>query len=248
MMVDIGTVAWKEWRELLTIGGGRRGTILRALVSVGLLGVLWPWLIGASFVASGLPILFAATTAAMYVSALVPDAFPGERERHTLETLLASRLPDGAILIGKVAAVVSYAVGAALIMLVTGWITVNLKVWGAGPLFYRPDVLLAAIVFAVLTAGLVGAFGTLVSLRAATVKQAQQVLTTAIMVILLAPAILAEAWPSAFQRLVTAFSDARPASERMLFLWAGLMMVAQLLLLGIARRRFVRARLLAEIR
>ncbi|MGH7466963.1 MAG: ABC transporter permease [Longimicrobiales bacterium] len=248
MIQDIGTVAWKEWRELLRLGGGRRGLLLRALFSVGLLGVLWPWLIGASFVDSGLPILFAATTAAMYVSALVPDAFPGERERHTLETLLASRLPDSAILLGKIGALVSYALGAALLMLLTGWITVNLKIGADGLLFYRPNVLVTAIAFAALTAGLVAAFGTVVSLRAATVKQAQQVLTTAIMLVLLAPAILAEAWPRVWQRLVDAVSAAQPAGARKLIFWAAAMIALQLLLLGIARRRFVRSRLLAEIR
>src|SRR5262245_6758086 len=132
-MTDVWTVLWKEWRELLRVGGGRRGTILRAVFSVGLLGVIWPWLIGAAFVSSGLPVLFSSATSAMYVSALVPDAFPGERERHTLETLLASRLPDSAILIGKLGATVTYGYGAALLMLLTGWFTVNLKV-GAPPL------------------------------------------------------------------------------------------------------------------
>ncbi len=248
MIQDIGTVAWKEWRELLRIGGGRRGVIVRALFSVGLLGVLWPWLIGASFVASGLPILFAATTAAMYVSALVPDAFPGERERHTLETLLASRLPDTAILLGKLSALVSYAFSAALLMLVTGWITVNLKERGAGLLLYRPTVLIAAVVLAALTAGLVGAFGTLVSLRAATVKQAQQVLTTGLMLILLAPAILAEAAPGTWQRLVTLFSGGLPRPTQMLFLSAAGMVLLQVILLAVARRRFVRGKLLADLR
>ena len=75
MMTDVWTVLWKEWHELLRLGGGRRGTILRAVFSVGLLGVIWPWLIGAPFVSSGLPVLFASATSAMYVSALVPDAF-----------------------------------------------------------------------------------------------------------------------------------------------------------------------------
>jgi ABC-type Na+ efflux pump permease subunit len=36
---------------------------------------------------------------------MITDSIAGERERQTLETLLASRLPDRAILLGKVAAI-----------------------------------------------------------------------------------------------------------------------------------------------
>ena len=247
MMQDALTVAWKEWRELLRIGGGRRGAIVRAMVSVGLLGVIWPWLIGAPFVSSGLPMLFAASTAAMYVSALVPDSFPGERERHTLEALLVSRLPDTAILIGKLGAIMSYALSAAMLMLLAGWVTVNLKVSG-GLLLYRTNVIVTAVVMSVLTAGLVGAFGTVVALRAATVKQAQQVLTTGLMLVLLAPAIMAEAWPSGWQRLVTAFGSSQPAGTRRLITIAGIMLVVQVLLMMVAKQRFVRDRLLGEER
>ena len=247
MIQDIWTVIWKEWRELLRLGGGRRGFILRALFSVGILGVLWPWLIGASFVASGLPILFAATTSAMYVSALIPDAFPGERERHTLETLLASRLPDSAILLGKIGALSSYAFGAALLMLATGWSTVNLKQPG-GLLLYSADVLLLSIILAALTAGLVAAFGTIVSLRAATVKQAQQVLATTIMLLLIAPAILAEAWPAAWNRLIMLTARAGSTDARRFLPMCAVMLALQLLLFAVARRRFQRGKLISEVR
>lgn len=39
---------------------------------------------------------------------MVADSFAGERERHALETLLASRLSDRAILLGEAAALTSY--------------------------------------------------------------------------------------------------------------------------------------------
>ncbi|MEX2284148.1 MAG: ABC transporter permease [Gemmatimonadota bacterium] len=246
-MSDSWTVAWKEWRELLRIGGGRRGVIVRALFSVGLLGVLWPWLIGAPFVASGMPVLFATMTAAMYVSALLPDSFPGERERHTMETMLASRLPDSAVLLGKIGAMVSYAFAAALLMLVSGWITVNLKVSG-DLLLYDTDVLITAVVFSFLTAGLVGAFGTLVSLRAATVKQAQQVLTSGLMLLLLAPAVIAEAWPALWEQMVAAFSTGASSDRQQLVTIAAAMVLAQVILYAIAKRRFVREKLVSDER
>jgi ABC-2 type transport system permease protein len=245
MIEDVATVVWKETRELLRIGGGKRGVIFRAFFSVGLLGVVWPWLIGEPFVDSGLPLLFASATAAMYVAALIPDSFPGERERHTLETLLASRLPDAAILLGKVIAVVAYGYVASMVMLLTGWITVNLK--EGGPLiFYRPHVLLAAIAFALLVAGMMASLGVLIALRASTVKQAQQVLTTGVMCLLLAPAVLAEAWPAGWSALVDQLSGQRRTESTRTLLWAGLLIFAQLLLFAFALRRFKRSKLLIE--
>jgi ABC-2 type transport system permease protein len=186
-------------------------------------------------------------TAAMYVSALLPDSFPGERERHTLETMLASRLPDSAVLLGKIGAMVSYAFAAALLMLVSGWITVNLKVSGR-LLLYETDVLIAAVVFSFLTAGLVGAFGTLVSLRAATVKQAQQVLSSGLMLFLLAPAVIAEAWPALWERMVAAFSTGADTDTQKLVTIAAAMVLVQTVLYAIAKRRFVREKLLSEER
>jgi ABC-2 type transport system permease protein len=183
----------------------------------------------------------------MYVSALVPDAFPGERERHTLETLLSSRLPDAAILLGKISALVTYSFAAALLMLAAGCITVNLKV-RTGLLLYRPGVLVTAIVFGALTAGLVAAFGTVISLRAATVKQAQQVLTTAIMLLLVAPAIVAEAWPSLWQRMVDAASGARSSDTRLLVGLALLLILLQVVLFAVAKHRFERGKLLSDVR
>ena len=246
MITDIWTVLWKEWRELLRLGGGRRGTIMRAVFSVGLLGVIWPWLIGPSFVSSGLPVIVAVATSAMYVSALVPDTFPGERERHTLETLLASRLPDSAILIGKLGATIAYGYIASIAILFTGWATVNLKV-GAPPfLLYNRYVLLSAVVFSALGAGFIAAIGALVSLRAATVKQAQQVLTTGVMLLVLAPAILAEAWPRGWEWLVARFSGQSPGRPGQAITVALGLLLVQGVIFAVVAGRFRRSRLLIE--
>lgn len=242
-MTDTWTIIWKEWQELLSLGGGKRGALLRAFFSIGLLGVIWPWLLGAPFISSVLPVLFAAMTSTMYVSALVPDSFPGERERHTLETLLASRLPDAAILYGKVAAVMLYGISASAVILAVGWITVNLK--EAGPLLlYRPGVLMAAALFAVLGSGFMAALGTVVALRAATVKQAQQVLTTGLMFLFIAPALLAEAWPRGWTWLVESLSG-NAASGSALRIALGLA-IGQIILFAIAHSRFKRNRLLID--
>ena len=132
-MSDVAVVVWKEWRELLRMSGTRRAAVLRHIFSVGVIGVIWPWQFGLPFVHSPLAVVLASITALMYIAGAAPDAFAGERERHTLETLLASRLPDKAILLGKIVALIEYGCVAAAVMLVIGLITVNV-VHGHGQL------------------------------------------------------------------------------------------------------------------
>jgi ABC-2 type transport system permease protein len=113
---------------------------------------------------------------------LIPDSFAGERERHTLETLLASRLPDRAILFGKLVVSMAVAMSVALLVLAIGLVMVNILHWGDGPLFYSPRVLLTDLAlsffFAVITAGA----GVIISLRAETAQEAQQMLAASLMV------------------------------------------------------------------
>ena len=240
-MSDLWTVIRKEWLELLALGGGKRGAFLRAFFSIGLLGVIWPWLLGAPFIGSVLPVLFATMTATMYVSAIIPDSFPGERERHTLETMLATRLPDAAILYGKVIAVVLYGILASVVIIGVGWVTVNLK--EPGPvLLYTRRVLAGAAVFAVLGSTFMAALGTVISLRAQTVKQAQQVLTTGMMFLFIMPALMAEAWPRGWAWLVENLSGRAAAASATRIAIA--LVIGQIVLFAIAQSRFKRNQLL----
>ena len=60
---------------------------------------------------------------------MIADSFAGERERHTLETLLASRLSDRAILFGKIAACIAYGWLMAMLCVLVGTITENVSHW-----------------------------------------------------------------------------------------------------------------------
>lgn len=244
-MSDVAIVVWKEWRELLRMSGKRKRAIYQMIFSVGILGVIWPWQIGANFVTSRIAVVLAAVSAAMYVAGVVPDSFAGERERHTLETLLASRLPDRAILLGKLAALISYGLMAVLIVLVFGWVTVNIVHRTDAILLYKPFNLLAAALFSLLAAGFMGAVGVLVSLRAATVKQAQQILSTAIMIVFFVPVIalptLPPDWRAFFGRMLSPENGAGLAAS----FAAGLLFV-QLILYIIIAARFKRSRLILE--
>ena len=70
---------------------------------------------------------------------MIPESFAGERERHTLGTLLASRLPDHAILLGKVAVAVGYAWVMTLMLLLVSLVVVNVTPWDGQVLLYASE-------------------------------------------------------------------------------------------------------------
>ncbi len=183
MLRDIQTVMWKEWKELLA-GQGLRGRWLQLLLVLGVFGVFLPYQFGHTLVTSPLSLVVWLWVPAFLVLQVVADSFAGERERHTLETLLASRLSDRAILLGKIVAAMTYGCGLSLVSLVLGLVTVNLA-FGQGQLIiYRPETSLGIIAFTLFSGGITATLGVLVSLRAATVRQAYQVMSIAIMVVL----------------------------------------------------------------
>src|SRR5579884_3470014 len=108
MLLDLQTMLWKEWREYLPRAGARRGNLLGLLMFPLIFGVLLPSRQGAGWLTSSAVLYLAAIVPNAAVAGIIADAFAGERERHTLETLLASRLPDRAILFGKLIAAVAY--------------------------------------------------------------------------------------------------------------------------------------------
>ena len=178
-MTDIRTVMWKEWKGLFRQPGGRTRMVFVTAVPTVMLGVILPLQIGRDFVTGYWPLITSMLIPLLVAASLIPESFAGERERHTLGTLLASRLPDRAILFGKVAVAVGSAWGAWLFTLLVSLITVNIANWdGQIALFTAPIALAVAstgLTLPVLTA----AVGILISLRAATVQGATQALMAA---------------------------------------------------------------------
>ena len=205
MMADFGTVIWKEWKEILNLGGSRGK--LGLLSIVGVFGVFFPLQMGSAWVESPIVLAYWAWVPLFLVTSVIADSFAGERERHTLETLLASRLSDRAILFGKVGAAVAYGVGITWLSLLLGLVTANLAHRQGELLLYPLTVALGIFGLSLPGAGLAAATGVLVSLRAATVRQAQQTLSMAIMVLLFVPISGVQALPAQWKaRLLEALS------------------------------------------
>ena len=180
MIRDIDTVVWKEWR--FTTRGSSRRQLLLSILLLGLWAVVFPLQMGRDWVTDPVPMgLLGFALPVVVVGTVVPDAIAGERERHTLSTLLASRLPDRAILYGKLGFAVAIGWLTVPMVLVIALVTVNLAALEAAPLVYDPVAAGCVLTLALLTAVLTGAIGVFFSLRAATVQDAQQMTVLALM-------------------------------------------------------------------
>lgn len=239
MLHDLRTVLWKEWTEARRLGAGRlRSPFLyhAAVVGVGAYLASQP---GLAFASSWRAVHVASVLAMMAAASVVADSFAGERERQTLETLLATRLSDGAILAGKVAAAALYGWTASLLLLAGGAATALLR---QGSAFVSAPILAAAALVAGLAALGTAALGVSVSLRAPTVRAAQQAFVVLLMAAFLAPVAVTrlapDAWRAAAAGWTAGWSGAAPVVAG-----AALLALLDAGALRLAAARFRRARL-----
>ena len=192
MLADAWIVMLKEWREVLFRGMGMRGSIGFFGLIIVVFGVAVPARSGALWVIVPWSALTAAWLPLMLVMAVVADSFAGERERHTLETLLASRLSDAAILLGKAAAAVIFAWGMLLLVSIMSLVTVNIVVQRPDPwlhlLLWRWEETFGVVVLGLLFTVLCAVIGVMVSLKSETVRQASLRLSMGL--ILFFPAVM----------------------------------------------------------
>lgn len=234
-MRDIWTIIWKEWKEMLLQGG--TSALLRPLLFIGIGGILFPLEMGPSWTAlGGLTMFIVPWLAFLVIISNVSDTFAGERERHTLETLLASRMPDRAILLGKVGAIVAYGWGILLINLLIGAAVVNIVHRQGHQSFYPPDLLLGVVFIGLLFCVFGAAGGVLISLQATTVRQAQQILTLSSIALPAGVAFL-------LQKLLAGMFQSFSPVQLVLFVIAGFALV-DIALLALALARFQRSRLI----
>lgn len=243
MWHDLYTMMWKEWKELFTSRSAGRGTLLSTLVILFVLGVFMPLQSGADWFTQPITVVVWAWMPIFLTLGMVTDSFAGERERHTLETLLATRLPDTAILLGKILAAVLYGWGIAVISLLVAALTLNLSLKG-GPYFYAPEFFAAALGFSLLSTVLFAALGVLASLRAATARQAYQRLSLILLVFYFLPFMIQFLPADLRTRILEALL--RLDWRGMMLALGGVLLVLDVGVLGVCFRRFQRARLLLD--
>lgn len=239
MMSDIWTVIWRERKTLFRYRGSRLRTVLSILVPVVMVAVYFPW--QTEDWADSYVSLFSAVVPMMMVLLTVPDSFAGERERHTLGTLLATRLPDRAILFGKLAVSVAVGFWMMLGVLALALVTANTAHWDGQVHFYSITVLLVDLGFGLLLAILIAAAGVLISLRASTVQEAQQLLGVAVMT----PPILLGMLALLLRERIADAVEGLGATQAALIVMAALAVAGAGLVIA-ATARFRRARLILD--
>lgn len=244
MIADILTVAWKELREMLTFGDSRGRNKLSLLVILTIFGVVIPLQSGRDWVTSPVSAMVWAWMPYMWVYSVVADSFAGERERHTLEALLATRLSDRAILFGKLLAALAYGFTLTWAILLVSLVTINVAVRGGGLLLFTPLMTVGALVFSILISGLSASIGVLVSLRASSVRQAQQWMSFGMLVLFL-PFMFIQFIPRVWlESFGNALINTNPVQ---IAVWAAVVvLVIQVVLLGIAMRLFQRSKLILD--
>jgi ABC-2 type transport system permease protein len=246
MTTDFITVFWKEWKEIVLERSAGGAGSYRPLIIIGILGNILPLRMGPERFFQPSQLLIYSFFSAVAVTAVIADSFAGERERHTLETLLASRLSDRAILFGKIAASMAYGWVLAMLCVLAGVITVNVANWRGSVMLYHDSVsLLILLLGPPLVAGAIATAGVLVSLHAATVRHAQQTLTVGFMVVFLGTifgaSMLPDSWKLWLARILVTWSPVG-----VVFAAAAILLAIDLALLLAGMARFQRTRLVLD--
>jgi len=245
MFTDILTVAMKEIKELPYLRRDKsRTNLFSLLIFIGVFGIFLPLQNGQGWVTSPLNLLYWAWLPFMLVGTTMVDAFAGERERHTLETLLASRLSDRAILFGKILAGIIYGFGMTLACILVGLVAVNLAFGHGRLLLFPASITLGILAVVLLISTMSSGLGVLVSLRASSVRQAQQAFTVAYFVMFIPLMILPWVPATVSQPVVNILIK---TDFTMIAILAGVIVVLlDVALILAALRRFKRARLILD--
>jgi ABC-2 type transport system permease protein len=226
-------------------GSSRRGRLLSIGIPIAIFGIFIPWRAGPEYVNNIGSLIVPALMPLLFTMAIVSDSFAGERERHTLETLLASRLSDEAILFGKVAAAVLFAWGMLVLMMILGLVGVNVGHSNGHLLLFPMNRVIGVLLLDFLLAAFVSGAGVLVSLRAGTVRQAMQTLNMGFMVLMFGSVFAFESLPATWRAILLRRLSGENSGQTF-FVAALVLVLLDAALLTVVHGRFRRARLILD--
>ena len=207
MIADTRAVLWKEFRVVLW----DKGSLVRGLRSfvpaLAVFGIVLPWQFGRELIDSPAALVVWIWVPCLMAVSVVADAFAGERDRHTLETLLSMPLADAAIFMGKFAAAVLYGWAFTVIASLAPAGVVNVLHPSEAPIFYPPAVFAGVLIISLLVTALLVSTGILVSLRSPTVRQASQTVSVIVLAVVLAPAGLSQLAPAEWIKAIVDIVD-----------------------------------------
>lgn len=174
-MVDAWTVARKELLELLGERQSLRGALFQTAGTVVTTGVVVPALDASMWNQPSTLAMLYFVFPCMVAASVAADSFAGERERKTLETLLATPLSDSSIFVGKASNSVAFSFAVSVLSLTLGLTTANILGRVEAP-FILPAEGLAAILGGALAAALVtSSLAIFVSARVNVARAVQQI-------------------------------------------------------------------------
>ncbi len=171
-MNDAWTVYRKEMREAFGDRHSMRGAMFQAVICILLTGVVVPILQASIWTNVTTTLMLYVVFPATLAATLSADAFAGERERRTLETLLCTPLADHSIFIGKAATAVTFVVAVSGASLLAG-ITASACKGLLGAL--SPGLVVVTLGGAMASAFLVAALAIAISVRVPVARSAQQI-------------------------------------------------------------------------
>ena len=250
-MTDILTVARKELREIIGGGSGRK-SLIREIFFVFLFGVFFPLSQAEAWRSGAVPTVFVFMIPLFLAGPYIADTFAGERERKTLETLLATRLPDSSIYLGKILAVCTYAWAVTQLILLASLIALNLAGGAAAEsgrwFVYPTPVWVGALAGSYASALFISGIGTFISLRSETVRSAHQAMMLPLFVLIFGGSFglgaLWRALPVDTQASIAMWASGISGLEAILGVVTILLLV-DLFLLRLGVRRFRRSKLIA---
>lgn len=244
-MNDMLTIVSKELKEYVMARGSVRLRLLTFLPILLIFGVFLPLQQRDAWTQGPLAGVFPIVLPFILTGGAVADSFAGERERHTLETLLATRLSDRDIFLGKVLAAVLYSLSLVWACTLLSLFTLNITK-GSQPFFiYAESVLITIVIGSILSSVLIAGIGVLVSLRAPTVRAAAQIFSLVTLVLFVGGPFLLQALPnSAKAWILQTFSSTNVAVIGVIA--AAIVLVIDVMLLAIGIARFQRTRLILE--
>ena len=227
-MRKVAALVKKELWESFGDRSSRRGGLIQASVLVVGLGFLGPradvagWLGG-----SPLSVAFFAFIPGVAAASMAADAFAGERERRTLETLLATPVSEVTILAGKALASITFGSIVGLLGLAAATFTVR----GITGLPFVPSLAQVAgtLGATVASSSVMSAAAIVVSMLVPVARATQQIISVGTMIVY---AILAVLW--GVLQLALTWPN--------VFLAEGAMLALAAVVLGIARVLFRRER------
>ncbi len=246
-MNDVWVVCWKELREMINGSGDHVfwavriwQTYLGRLVLVVGLTMIVLGVEGSRLLTNFGFLFFPIVAPFLLITTWVVDSFVGERERQTLATLLASRLPEGAIFWGKVIVPIMLITMALMIAALGGWVIAAIRSSSPVAVFYLWTVPVLGFVASSLGASV----SVLLSERSQNIRGAQQNITYAALGAFLAISVLVNRLPIALRRHILV--DILTHRITILFAY-GIPAVAILeaFIWYLAFRRFVRSKLVS---